>query len=125
MNIVIILAGLFAGIISGMGIGGGAILIPALHIFANIDQKIAQSINLMYFIPTAAAALVIHIKKGNVQIKPLIPILLFGMLGALAGGYIAVCLNSLILRRMFGMFLLILAVKELYSAKKTNKVNKN
>ena len=41
------LIGFFAGIIGGMGMGGGTILIPALVLFANIDPKLAQSINLL------------------------------------------------------------------------------
>ena len=125
MNIIIIIAGFCSGIISGMGIGGGALLIPALHIFCGVDQKIAQSINLMYFIPTAVSALVIHVKKKNVEFKPLIPVFIFGMIGAVGGGYLAICINSMILRKLFGAFLLILAVKELYSAKKSKKTTKN
>ena len=39
--------GFFAGVIGGMGMGGGTILIPALIMFVNIDPKIAQSINLL------------------------------------------------------------------------------
>ena len=43
--------GFFAGIIGGMGMGGGTILIPALILFASIDPKIAQSTNLLSSIP--------------------------------------------------------------------------
>ena len=57
------LIGFFAGIIGGMGMGGGTILIPALVLFANIDPKLAQSINLLSSIPMTLAALLIHIKN--------------------------------------------------------------
>ena len=56
--------GFFAGIIGGMGMGGGTILIPALIMFAKIDPKIAQSINLLSSIPMAIFALIIHIKRA-------------------------------------------------------------
>lgn len=125
MNILIILVGFFAGIVSGMGIGGGALLIPALHIFAQVEHKTAQSINLFYFIPTAVAAVMVHIKKKNIEFKPLIPILISGAVGAAIGGMTAMRMQSDILRKMFGAFLLILAVKEVYSAKKSRKLNKN
>ena len=55
--------GFFAGIIGGMGMGGGTILIPALILFASIDPKIAQSTNLLSSIPMTIVALAIHIKK--------------------------------------------------------------
>ena len=60
--------GFFAGIIGGMGMGGGTILIPALVMFVGVDPKIAQSINLLSSIPMAIFALIIHIKNKNVVI---------------------------------------------------------
>ena len=58
----IAIIGFFAGIIGGMGMGGGTILIPALILFASIDPKIAQSTNLLSSIPMTIAALYIHIQ---------------------------------------------------------------
>ena len=49
-----------------MGMGGGTILIPALILFAHIDPKIAQSVNLLSSIPMTIFALIIHIKNKNV-----------------------------------------------------------
>ena len=59
--------GFFAGIIGGMGMGGGTILIPALVLLANIDPKLAQSINLISSIPMTIVALFIHVKNKNVE----------------------------------------------------------
>lgn len=99
--------GFFAGIIGGMGMGGGTILIPALILFAGIDPKIAQSINLLSSIPMTIIALIIHIRNKNVVLKLVIPIALFGVLGAVFGSFIANYLSSEILRKVFGVFLLI------------------
>ena len=63
-----ILTGFLSGIISGMGIGGGTILIPALSLFLNINQHTAQGVNLLFFIPTAIVALFIHKKKRKFAI---------------------------------------------------------
>ena len=52
-----ILIGIFAGIFSGIGMGGGTILIFLLTIFAKMEQHIAQATNLIYFIPTGFANL--------------------------------------------------------------------
>jgi len=79
------LIGLVSGIVSGMGIGGGTILIPALVLFAKPDQHIAQSVNLIFFIPTAVVALIIHIKNRRIDFKTAIPIVVFGILGAFIG----------------------------------------
>lgn len=121
---IVILIGLAAGIISGMGIGGGAILIPALVLFVKPEQHVAQSVNLLFFIPTAIVALTIHIKHKNVDFKVGVPILLFGLGGAILGSKIALAINGDILRKIFGVFLLIMGLYEIFSKQKIRK-NKN
>jgi len=108
-----ILAGLAAGVISGMGIGGGAILIPALTIFLGVGQQQAQHINLLYFIPTAALALRIHKKEGNIEKKGLLPLILWGLPGALCGALIAIKVDGNFLRKGFAIFLLAMAAYEI------------
>lgn len=120
-QILIILIGLASGIISGMGIGGGAILIPALVLFVHPDQHIAQSVNLLFFIPTAIAALVVHIRHKNVDFKTGIPILLFGLSGAIMGSKLALALNGEALRKIFGIFLLCMGFYELFGKGKARR----
>jgi uncharacterized membrane protein YfcA len=108
-----ILIGLASGIVSGMGIGGGAILIPALTIFLDIGQQKAQNINLLYFIPTALIALRIHKKNGNIEKKGLLPLILWALPGAVAGSLIAVNIDANYLRKGFAIFLLAMAAYEL------------
>ena len=105
--------GFFAGIIGGMGMGGGTILIPALVLFANINPKLAQSINLISSIPMTIAALVIHIKNKNVEYEPVLPIAIFGMAAAIGGSLLAEYLNSEILRKAFGVFLFFIGLYEI------------
>lgn len=116
-----ILAGLASGIISGMGIGGGTILIPALTMFLNIDQHTAQGVNLLFFIPTAVVALFIHKKNGNLEIKTAIPLILWGVLGAAGGSFLALSLNARLLRRFFGVFLFIMGGYEFFKGTKRKK----
>ncbi|KGJ49201.1 MULTISPECIES: sulfite exporter TauE/SafE family protein [Paraclostridium] len=108
----LVLLGFFSGIIGGMGMGGGTILIPALILFANIDPKIAQSINLLSSIPMTIFALLIHIKNKKVILKLVIPIASFGILGAIFGSFLATYLSSEILKKVFGVFLLVIGVLE-------------
>lgn len=109
---ILFLIGLISGVVSGMGIGGGTILIPALVIFANPDQHIAQSVNLIFFIPTAVVALAVHIRNKRIDFRTAIPIIIFGLLGAYIGSRLAVRLPGAILKKYFGVFLLILGIYE-------------
>ncbi len=109
-----ILAGFASGIISGMGIGGGAILIPALFLISDITQKTAQGINLVYFIPTAVCALIIHLKNKRVELKSSLIIGFFGILGTLPGFFLANYLSDGVLRKIFGIFLALIGFYEIF-----------
>lgn len=113
-----VLLGFCAGVISGMGIGGGTILIPALLFWTELDQQQAQGVNLLYFLPTAVAALIAHQKKGNLEWKTAKPLALLGLAGAAAGAFLAVSLESALLRRIFGGFLFCMGLAELRKKKK-------
>ena len=69
-----IIIGLISGIISGLGMGGGTILILFLTLFANIEQHIAQATNVIFFVPTAIAAIIIFIKNKKINFKIGLPI---------------------------------------------------
>ena len=116
--------GFFAGIIGGMGMGGGTILIPALILFAHIDPKIAQSINLLSSIPMTIFALIVHIRNKNVVFSLVIPIAIFGVLGAIFGSFVANYLSSQLLRKIFGIFLLIIGCLEIKKGFCNNKKEK-
>jgi len=108
-----VLTGLASGVVCGMGIGGGAILIPALTIFLGMEQQAAQKINLLYFIPTAAIALRSHAKSRNIEKKGLLRLTTYGILGAIAGAFIAINIEGGYLRKGFAIFLLCMATYEL------------
>lgn len=105
--------GFLAGIIGGMGMGGGTILIPMLILLCNIDPKIAQSINLLSSIPMSLVALLIHFKNKNVVVNLVIPIALFGVVGSIVGSLVANYIPSLLLKKVFGVFLLLIGMYEI------------
>lgn len=115
---IIVIIGLVSGIISAMGIGGGAILIPALILFAGTEQHIAQSVNLISFLPIAAMALTIHYRNNNLSIKYATLQIPSGLAGALAGSLLAVKLADSILSKLFGAFLLVMGLYEILCKKK-------
>ncbi|MBR5535770.1 MAG: sulfite exporter TauE/SafE family protein [Clostridia bacterium] len=109
-----IIAGFLSGIISGMGIGGGMLLIPALVFFLLMPQRVAQAINLWYFIPTALIAIFIHAKNKNIEFKKSAFILLSGVPCALLGAFLAQKIDGALLGKLFGAFLTFFGAKEIY-----------
>jgi len=113
--------GLVSGIVSGMGMGGGTILIPALIFFASTPQHLAQSINLSVFFPTAIIALCIHTKNKHVRYKLAFKIIIVGVIGAFIGSRIAVSMSTHTLRKFFGVFILAMGIYELFKKPKNKK----
>ena len=66
-------AGLICGVLSGFGIGGGSLLMVWMTAVLSMEQKTAQGVNLLYFLPTAAAALIFHAKNRMVEWRAVIP----------------------------------------------------
>ena len=124
-SVILFIIGLASGIVSGMGIGGGAILIPALVIFINPEQHIAQSVNLLFFIPTAIIALIVHIRKRRIDFKTAIPIIISGFIGAYTGSEIAVMLPGNYLKKIFAIFLLCVGIYELFVKGDKKKIVKS
>ncbi len=111
----ITLIAFLSGIISGMGIGGGTILIPTLVFFAGARQQIAQSVNLLVFIPSAVVALTVHIRKGNIEKHLLLKLVALGSIGSVLGSLMAVNLDSELLKKIFGFFLFAMGLYEIRS----------
>ena len=119
--IYLIIAGAVSGIISGMGIGGGIILIPVLTIFLGFDQKIAQGITLLYFIPTAVFALVIHIKNKTIDFKIALKLISTGIIGAGVGAYCMQYVSAQMLSKIFSVFLLTVGCYQIFSGIRQRK----
>ena len=120
-----IIVGFLAGTISGMGIGGGVLLIPALGLFFGMSQQAAQSINLLYFIPTASIAILTHRKNGNIVSHGMVKLALFGLIGAALGAILAMWIDPNLLKRIFGFFLLIMGIIEIRKKDRSDKNGTN
>lgn len=116
-----IIIGLVSGIVSGTGMGGGTILIFLLTFMCGLEQHIAQATNLMFFIPTSIIAIIVNIKNKNIDLKLATIISIFGILGAIIGANISVNTDVNKLRKCFGIFLVIIAIHEIYTIIKQNK----
>jgi len=99
--------------------GGGTILILLLSIFLGLNQHTAQATNLVFFIPTAVTSVFIGIKNKNINIKESWIVLVAGIIGTIISAKLSSKMNVDLLRKMFGIFLLIIAIYEIYSWYKT------
>ena len=123
MNIAALLAGLFSGIIGGMGMGGGAVLIIYLTLFEDVKQITAQGINLIFFIPIGITALIIYSKRGQIKWKTALPIAVGGILGSAAGFFIAGQLGSSVISKIFGFLLVCLGISEIFRKNRNKNTN--
>lgn len=112
-----VLAGAVTGVLSGFGVGGGTLLLIYMTAFAGVEQHLAQGINLLYFLPTAATALPAHVKNGYVDKKTVLPAVCAGLVGTAIAAWAATALDVELLRRFFGGFLLCIGLRELFGKK--------
>ena len=117
-----VLVGAVTGVISAWGIGGGTLLVIYMSAFAKVPQQSAQGINLLYFLPTAAAALVTHIKNKLVEWRAVVPTVIAGVPAAIVASLFATQLETDMLRKAFGVFVALVGVSELF--RKTKKDEK-
>lgn len=106
LNIII---GIISGLVSGMGMGGGTILILCLSLFLGKEQHIAQGANLMFFVPTSIVSIFINIKQKLIKWKTGLIVAGAGTVGATIGAMISTNLDTRKLKTYFGIFLLIIA----------------
>ncbi len=107
------LLGLLAGTMSGLlGIGGAVVIIPALVFVFGFSQKMAQGTTLLLMIPPIGLlAAISYYKAGDVNIQAGIVIAAFFFLGGFLGGKLGISMDEVLLRRIFSVFLVAVAVK--------------
>lgn len=113
----LLLLGLIAGTIAAsLGIGGGVMYVPVLVVAFSFDQHVAQGTSLAVIVGTTIVGTITHARLGNVRWRISIPVGIGGVLGAIAGSWIALGLEGDVLRRMFGVFLLVVAARMAWRA---------
>ncbi len=113
MRWLVILGSFLSGVIGSMGFGSGTVLIILMTVFLSMDQKTAQGVNLLFFIPCAVYSIFFYLKKKLIKKNAVLPLVLPGLLGAAAGYLILNFLSPNLLRKMFGAMLILIALKQL------------
>ena len=112
--LIAVLAGLVCGVLSGFGIGGGSLLMVWMTAVLAMEQKAAQGINLLYFLPTAVCALIFHAQHRQICWKAVVPAALAGCAAAVPGALLAASLDMELLRKLFGGFLIAVGLVEIF-----------
>lgn len=114
----LILTGVVSGIISGLGMGGGTILIIILTNILNYEQHIAQASNILFFIPTSLMAIWVHFKQNDIDKSLILKLAIPGVIGGIIGSYVSVIIEANNLKKFFGVFLLIVGTYEIITTVK-------
>ena len=112
------LCGLGASVVSAWGVGGGTLLLLVMTLFLGVDQRTAQGINLLFFPPPAASALVCHARGGYLDkptLKAAVPV---AVAAALVGAWVSNAVDVEVLRKPFGVYLLLSGVSLVWPKKK-------
>ncbi|MGN0804355.1 MAG: TSUP family transporter [Candidatus Coproplasma sp.] len=119
--ILIMLTGFVSGVFGGMGMGGGTVMIPALTLLLGIDQRLAQSANLISFLPMAVFALPEHKENGLLRTEGILSVIIPALITSVMFSLIMTVIPSEALRRAFGLFLIALAINGVFKIVKRFK----
>ena len=110
--------GAATGVLSGFGVGGGTLLLVYMTAFAGVEQRLAQGINLLYFLPAGLLALPAHMKNGYIEKRALLPAVAAGLVCAALSAWAATAMDVALLKKLFGGFLIAVGLMELFGKKK-------
>ena len=110
------LISLIIATLSGMGVGGGGLLVIYLTLIENVDQLIAQGANLCFFVATASSSTIYNSFKKKIEWKTTFVLSVAGIIFSLFGVWIAGKINPHFLRKMFGLMLSVSGSLSLISA---------
>lgn len=115
------LAALSTGVLSSWGVGGGTLLLVVMTLFLGVEHREAQAVNLLFFLPAAAASLFFHREKGFLDKEAFRQAAIPGAVFSLAGALASLAVDVSILRKPFGLFLLYSGASMLWGVWKSKK----
>lgn len=116
--IILIIIGLAAGILSGLvGVGGGIIMVPLFVLFLGLTQHNAQGLSLAVMLPpvTFLAVYNYHKAGGGIDWKVALIVSVLFIIGGFLGSKIALQIDQRMLKRIFGLAMLVVALKLIFA----------
>lgn len=105
--------GCVLGFLSGLGVGGGSLLLLWLTIVIGTSQSDARLMNLMFFIPCALIASLFRWKRSKPDPWIAVTAMIAGICGAFLGTWLGKVLDTGLLKKCFGILFLICGIREL------------
>lgn len=115
---VAIVVGTVLGFLSGLGVGGGSILILWLTLVQNVPSETARLLNLLFFLPAALISILFRLKQQRFSPKNVLPAILSGCLTALLFSHLAARWDTGRMKKLFGLLLLVIGIQELRYGRK-------
>lgn len=120
MLLISMLSAFIIAALSGMGVGGGGLFVIYLSLFTDTPQLIAQGMNLLFFLFSAGASVTVHIKERHIYFVAVGIMAAAGIVGSLLGAYTAGLVNQSLLRKIFGIMLIISGILSLKKKESSN-----
>lgn len=102
------------GFLSGLGIGGGSLLIVYLTLISGQSQETARAMNLLFFIPSALIASLFRIHQGKLKIREILPGIAAGCIAAAVFSWLSAKIETVYLKKAFGILLIAAGIRELF-----------
>lgn len=114
--ITLIIIGIFSGALSGLvGVGGGIIIVPCLIYFLGVSQKMAQGTSLgILLLPAGILGVLQYYKQGQVDFKVVVIVAIGFIVGNFFGSKLALSVSDTLLKKIFAILLIIIAIKMLF-----------
>ena len=121
-----LLMGCILGFLSGIGIGGGSLLMLWLTLVLKLEPFTARCINLLFFIPCALCASLFRWRQGRLMLKKILLPMALGCAAAAGFSLLSPYLDTGLLKKFFGFLLILSGIRELrYRPKKLTSASEN
>ena len=102
-----IVSSFFIAVLSGLGVGSGGLFVIWLTLAVGTPQLAAQGLNLLFFLFSAGASLVIHVSRRKILWGTVGILIVLGIVGSLLGNFIAGFVSASLSKKLFGAMLIL------------------
>lgn len=115
---VVLIVGTAMGLLTGLGIGGGSLLILWLTMVVGMDSAVSRAINLLFFLPSAVIACFFRWRQGLIPWKKIFPAIVAGTVSAALFSWLGVSMDVTLLKKLFGGLLILTGLREIFYKEK-------